>query len=477
MIPRLRSISPVTRWLLVLLVIGGGLRLWLTYAYRPAFLGFPDERAYIAAVNGPLFWNPYKPSGYPILLRLLRTISPHLTLAIVVQHLLGMATALLLYFAVRPFVRRQWLALLPAAVVLLSGTQLYLEHSALSDTPFGFLVAAALWCALRARSRARVDRAWLAAAGALLAAGVTLRPVGAFLLPVLVGWGLVRHWPGRRPRLLAGIAPVLGAVIVLMPYLLVQHHATGQWSLTRTTGELLYGRVATFADCRRFPPPRGTARLCQTSAPPTRSNANWYLFNPAAPALRSYGTPGPHDPFDRNLADYRWSGEKPLAEFTRAVLLAQPLEFVDTTLQGLVKYVAPHAGPPSMLEWDQSTQIQQLHNRGIENDSDGYVVGAYRTAPGFVRRGLPALDFYAIHAIVEGPLTAVLVLLMLAGWILARGPERAAAGLLGWTTLLLALAPVALLFYSVRYATPMYGPLAAGAAIGTDQLIGLRRRT
>ncbi len=86
-------------------------------------------------------------------------------------------------------------------------------------------------------------------------------------------------------------------------------------------------------------------------------------------------------------------------------------------------------------------------------------------------------DSYAIHARVEGPLTAVLVILMLAGWVLARGRDRSAAGLLGWTTLVMALAPVALLFYSVRYATPMYGPLAAGAAIGLDQVIGLRRRT
>ncbi len=183
--------------------------------------------------------------------------------------------------------RRQWLALMPAAVVLVSGTQLYLEHSALSDTPFGFLVAAALWCALRVGSGTRADRAWLAVAGALLAAGVTLRPVGGFLLPVLFFWALLRHWSTRRLRLFAGLAPVLGAVIVMIPYVLVQHHATGQWSLTRTTGELVYGRVATFADCYDFTPPPGTARLCPTDPPAARPNAHWYLFNPAAPALRA----------------------------------------------------------------------------------------------------------------------------------------------------------------------------------------------
>jgi 4-amino-4-deoxy-L-arabinose transferase-like glycosyltransferase len=456
--------------LLGLLLIGGGLRLWLTYSYRPAFLGFPDARAYIAAVNSPLFWNPYRPAGYPLFLRLLHGLSAHLTVATVVQHVLGMATAVLLYLAVARFVRLRWAALLPAAIVLFSGSQIWLEHSALSDAPFGFLVAAALWCASRTIDGPVINWAWLACAGGLLAAGATTRAVGAFLLLVLIGWGLARRWTSWRPRILAGVVPVAGAVVVLLPYLLVQHHATGQWGLTRTTGEFLYGRVATFADCRRFTPPRGTAQLCQTIPPSVRPNANWYLFDPASPALRSYGTPGPSNPFDTDRAHYRWRGEKPLGEFATAAALHEPLTYLRTTLQGLVKYVAPHAGPRNLLDLDQSTLVHQLHNRAIETDADKYVVLAYHTRPGYVRRDLAALDAYAVRARVEGPLTAVLVVLMLAGWILARGRERTAAGLFGWTTVCMAVAPVALLFYSARYATPMYGPLAASAAIGLDLL-------
>jgi hypothetical protein len=86
---------------------------------------------------------------------------------------------------------------------------------------------------------------------------------------------------------------------------------------------------------------------------------------------------------------------------------------------------------------------------------------------------MTALDDYAKAAQVEGPVTAILVLLMLAGFILARGRRQAAAGLFGWTTLVMMLAPVALLFYGVRYATPAYGPLAAAAAIGLDELVEL----
>jgi hypothetical protein len=38
------------------------------------------------------------------------------------------------------------------------------------------------------------------------------------------------------------------------------------------------------------------------------------------------------------------------------------------------------------------------------------------------------------------------------------------------------LAPVALLFYGARYATPAYGPLAATAAVGLDELVELVSR-
>jgi hypothetical protein len=82
-----------------------------------------------------------------------------------------------------------------------------------------------------------------------------------------------------------------------------------------------------------------------------------------------------------------------------------------------------------------------------------------------------ALNAYAKAARVEGPVTAILLVLMLAGFALARARRRAAAGLFGWSSVLMMLAPVALLYYGVRYATPVYGPLAAAAAVGLDTLI------
>ncbi len=494
---RLRLASAEHYGLVAILMAGAALRLWLMAVDRPAFLGFPDSRAYLAAVNGPLFWNPYKPSGYPIMLRVLRTLDPHLSATIFVQHLLGLATALLFYLITVRFVRRRWLALLPAAVVAFSGTQLYLEHAVLSDGPFAFAIAAALWCAATtiapghgagdktaARENGpRSDHApvggnasrgvnlALAGAGALTAAATVLRPVAAALIAALLAWALGRRWPSWRRRLRAGAACAAGCAAVLVPYVITAHAATGQWGLTRASGEQLYGRVATFANCRDFRPPAGTSQLCSRAPASRRPNANWYLFDPASPLVRTFGTPGPSNPFDTDLAHYRYPPERLLSAFDRAALLHQPWTFAWTTLEGMVKYVAPHAGPASLLEWDTSTLIHQLHNPAIEADTDRYVVSAYHTPAGYVHHDLSATDAYAESARVEGPLTAVLLVLMLVAWVLGRGAARSASVLLGACAVVLALAPVAALFYSARYATPAYGPLAAAGAIGLDVLL------
>ena len=74
---------------------------------------------------------------------------------------------------------------------------------------------------------------------------------------------------------------------------------------------------------------------------------------------------------------------------------------------------------------------------------------------------------------LEGALTAVLALLALAGGILGRAGARHAAALFGASAFSLALLPVAILFYDVRYAAPVVALLAAAAAIGTDRCCDL----
>src|SRR5438270_6223021 len=129
--------------LVVILGVGVGLRVWLLHSWRPAFLGYPDSAAYIfwarLGGGGLSFWDPYAPAGYPLFLSWLHWIRADLTFAIVVQHAMGLAAGVFLYATVARFVRRSWVALLPVLVIALAGSELYLEHAALSETLYTLL--------------------------------------------------------------------------------------------------------------------------------------------------------------------------------------------------------------------------------------------------------------------------------------------------------------------------------------------------
>lgn len=446
------------------------------HAWRPAFLGYPDALGYVDAAglahSRLVFWNPYRPAGYPIFLSWLHAIDSRLAFAIGVQHLMGLAVALLLYLTVARFARRRWVGLLPAAVVALSGSELYLEHAALSETLYTFLVVAAMWCAARSYDSGDIRQVrWLAAAGLLIGACGPVRPVGVLLVPVLIGWAAAtRSGGGWRYRLRGAAIVGVGVAVTLGSYLVIQYADTGTWGLTRTTGETLYARAAIFADCSDFTPPTGTRGLCQPSSA-SRYGATWYMFSSSSPAQRIFGAP----PDPRARGDYNWPADSKLEAFALAAITHQPWQYAWTTIQGLVKYVDPTLGTDTMLEWSHSSLISELRNRQIEAQA-APLLAVYSPGEPVVHHSMRALDDYAQAARVEGPVTAALLILMLAGFVLARNRRRAALGLLGWTTTVMLLAPVALLFYGARYATPAYGPLAAAAALGLDEVIAFAGR-
>jgi 4-amino-4-deoxy-L-arabinose transferase-like glycosyltransferase len=463
-----RRLPPHVIALFVLLVLAILLRTWFVLSYRPAFVGYPDARAYLVAAHEALYFNQFKPVGYPLFLQLLHAIDDRLTFVTIVQHLLGLGTAVLLYAATVRHVRRAWLALLPAVVVLFGGSQVFLEHAVLSDAPFTFVLAVALWCALRGVD---TDRRvwWLAAVGAALAVSATLRTVGMFLIPIAAVWVLTRPRLSSRQRAVQAAAVLVPAALVLLIYLVPQHAQTGSWGLTRTTGFTFYARMAPLADCSRFTPPRGTEGLCEHRKPADRPNANWYIFSADPPAYRLYGVP-PYPLTDAEPAAYRWRGEAPTRRFATAALLHQPLDYAASVVEGLANYVVPRTGRASVLEYDHLTLIRELHNRRVEDLALPDITAYYASGDGYLRRHVAALDRYGRWAKSEGFVIALLSLLALAGWLLARGPARDAAALFAGSGFALAVLPIAILFYDARYATPVVAALGAGAAIGADRL-------
>ncbi|MFL5780598.1 MAG: hypothetical protein ACJ760_04725, partial [Thermoleophilaceae bacterium] len=155
--------------LLVLVAAGVALRALLMVDYRPAVLSNPDSARFLhfAHYPGGLFDDHFGPSGYAAFLKVTRAVWDRFEATIALQHLFGIAAALLLYAALRRAGVARWAALIPAAVGLLWGDLIYLEHAPLSESPFVLLAAGGLYSAVRGIEREGRWVAWLALAGAL----------------------------------------------------------------------------------------------------------------------------------------------------------------------------------------------------------------------------------------------------------------------------------------------------------------------
>jgi Dolichyl-phosphate-mannose-protein mannosyltransferase len=466
--PRGRDEKIAVYGLALLLLAGAAMRALFMVAWRPAFMGYPDSLSYVYAARWELFGDPFRTAGYPLFLRVLHDVSPNLSVAIVVQHLLGLLTATLLYLAVRRAGGPAWLGLVPAALVTLGGGQLFLEHAALSEALYGLTAAGALYAA--ARSIDAAAPVWPAVAGVLAAFSATVRVVSVVLVPVLVLWLLLAHpAPRRRRSVHAGVA-LASAALVMGGYVLAQEQATGYTGLPRAGVWNTYGRVAPFADCSKFTPPAGTSGLCETRPPSERPEAQAYIFNPVeSPAIRSFSSPF-------FASD---EGHRRVAAFTRAVILHQPLDYAEAVGEGMTAYVAPENRQLRLGDSYERFFHHLLFSPETMEDARRWALPYYGAdARGYaINEGLvDSLKDYESVTRVQGPLFVILALLSLAGPFAATGRVRSAAILFALVAWALLVAPVAGHWFSARYAVPALGPLAASAAVGGWAFVAAIRR-
>ncbi|MCA1696692.1 MAG: hypothetical protein LC749_19325, partial [Actinobacteria bacterium] len=113
--------SRAPRWLrlhwmlLVVLVIGAGLRVLTVLAYQPAIL-YIDSFSYLDNLHD-LRPDMVRPIGYDLILKLLLPFGGLRAVA-VVQHLLGLGIAVMIYQLLLRHGARRWLAALATAPVL-----------------------------------------------------------------------------------------------------------------------------------------------------------------------------------------------------------------------------------------------------------------------------------------------------------------------------------------------------------------------
>jgi hypothetical protein len=260
-------------------------RVLAALAFRPALLTSDSFLYMNEAAKGTL--GQIRPSGYSLLLDVLRPL-PHTLLAVTtVQHLMGIATAAIVYGLLRYWGLPAWGASLAAVPTLFDSREIALESYILPDTLYNLtlLVAAALLLTKR------TPRLWQCALAGLLMAYVSvLRGNGLPLAAIFAAFILIRRvgWQAFTAAVAAFAVPLLG-------YVFTFYAAYGQYNITNSDGIFLWSRTTSFANCAIIKPPKKLAPLCpnrEKSVAPAHPAPAWSIT-----ALLSAPTP----------ADYLWA--------------------------------------------------------------------------------------------------------------------------------------------------------------------------
>jgi len=266
-------------WLLALLLAAGlALRVAAQLAYRPALFYIDSVKYLFGAYPGN------EPPGYQLLIKpVLAVADPSLVAA--VQHVVGLAMAVLIYLVLLRRGVPRWLAALATAPVLLDAYQLQIEQTIMPDLMFEACIVAGL-AALLWHPRPRT--ALIIGAGLALGAAVTARQVGEILIAPAIAYLLLAtpHWRQR----LAHTAILCAAFI--LPILAVSFRneiAIHRFSLAPYSGGSIYGRMAAAADCATLKLPSYERALCPT-AQQQRYGPDWLDHQVGSP-IKTFQAP------------------------------------------------------------------------------------------------------------------------------------------------------------------------------------------
>jgi hypothetical protein len=295
-------------------------------AYRPALL-WDDSWAYvnIAFRDLPVSLSASRPSGYPLLIRIFSLNGESLLTLTVIQHLAALATGVLVYSVLVRYGRDRRLAAVAAAVVLFDAYAVTLEQTVMAEAFFATTMMAAAYLLTRA-----TDWRLYAASGALLAAATTMRTAALFAVPIWLWYVL------RPPRARQAVGAAIAALVVPLLVYCAAHAALGRgFTMTESDGWFLYGRVGSFADCRKSAVPAATRQLCERGPIHHRNDPTWYVWDPASPANRMFGHVGGSD------AAASARSNRLLRDDALAIIRDQPLDYAGTVASDLAKLSVP----------------------------------------------------------------------------------------------------------------------------------------
>jgi 4-amino-4-deoxy-L-arabinose transferase-like glycosyltransferase len=436
-----------------LLLAGLALRVVTFFAYRPALIYF-DSTRYLDRVQD-LEPSPLRPIGYPAFLKLLPT-DWELAVVPAVQHLFGLAIALLLYVLLRRLgVPKTWSAL-ATAPVLLDGYQLNIEQYILSEALFELLLVSALVLILWRRPP---DLASCAAAGLLLA-GALLTRANAILVVVPALLALV--FLGARWTRAAALAAAF--VVPVMSYAVWYESVHGYYGLNGYGGQFLYARVAQFADCDGLELPARQIVLCEDTPREDRPTIDQYMWDNEISPL-----------YDVELEPDERRSEVG-GDFARRVILHQPFDYAEVVAEDFLFGFSPVKSrrdrdlPVSRWQFQEHYPVFREPDTTEILRADGYEQGI---ADGTLA---PFLRTYQRFIYAWGPLLAIALVLGLLG-AFGVGPARrsglrTATFLFTFTALAVYLPSVAVSQFTWRYQLPLLVLLPPAGALGLAALTG-----
>ena len=314
----------------------------------------------------------------------------------------------------------------------------------------------------RRRGEAEKGKGWLpaAACGLLLGLAVTFRDEVLIMIVPAALYVLVAVRPRRR--LLTRLAALTGCFLIPVAGYLGWFDAShGQWNFTTFSGAFLYGRVADFASCQGLNLPAYEKPLCPTQ-PPALRNADFYTWNPQSPQWTFHPPAG-------------MSRDAVVRDFSLRVLRHQPLAYADAAARDFLYGFSPvrGAGPekysPAYLQFQ--TYVRPDRQAYASIAALGYPAPA-------LRPGLAAfLTDYGRWFYVPGPVFAAGLVLGLGGLIVSQGPARQGqarqhirdAGLLFTASAVLVLIPpAAFATFDWRYQLPQLSLIPVAAILGVQ---------
>jgi hypothetical protein len=237
----------------VLLAAGLVLRAITQAAYHPALIYIDTLKYLLGEYPGS------DPLGYRALLKII-LLGGSLGTVALIQHLAGLAAAVLLYAVLLRRGTSRRLAALAVAPVLLDAYQLRMEATIMPDIWFGAMIVAGLALLLW---RPAVTIPAAVAAGLILGSSTTIRQTGELLVLPAVLFVLVSGGGWRR-TVTVSVALAAAFALPIAGYCTVSLARTGHFWLSR--GQVSTGRLAAAADCATLRVPAAVRAICPAPA-------------------------------------------------------------------------------------------------------------------------------------------------------------------------------------------------------------------